>query len=428
MGRVKGGLFTTLLDVNKRFPLDTRMLVTKREDLINPTVWITNTLTTDATYNGMIVAVNTDGEYNGVYYLADRKAITADNYTLYQADLAAGKDVEQYFSMWIKLGTLDNIAAVESELNKVKEKIGEVPEDKTIVEMIAEVKPTIDLKPVDGTIVIANTENGGKAIGVSIAPVAGNALVAVEGGLFVPTVSGGNGIEVVDNKVNVKLAESTHGLVAVNGALTLNLATKNSDGAMSKEDKKKLDAIPEMYEAIKYDISNVPAGTLVDYRDREIRIMCPADAEFTKQAVGTGGDANTYYMTLRTYAPDNAVGYREHLGNQSDSEILTDLKTDEYGRIYQPTWLGLAKFDEVTGVWTYYGKNSSIEKFIGWDYRIDWYDAEGVIVASNSVRINLSNESCHNINKPYYMANYVTSTEIEAIKDSVEESREWGTF
>lgn len=108
MGRVKGGLFTTLLDVNKRFPLDSRMLVTKREDLINPTVWRTNTLTTEATYNGMIVAVNTDGEYNGVYYLIDRKAITAANYAAYKADLADGKDVEIYFSMWKKLADTDD--------------------------------------------------------------------------------------------------------------------------------------------------------------------------------------------------------------------------------------------------------------------------------------------------------------------------------
>ena len=108
MGRVKGGLFTTLLDVNKRFPLDSRMLVTKREDLINPTVWTTNTLTTEATYNGMIVAVNSDGEYNGVYYLTDRKAITEDNYTAYKTALEAGEEVEIYFSMWKKLSDTDD--------------------------------------------------------------------------------------------------------------------------------------------------------------------------------------------------------------------------------------------------------------------------------------------------------------------------------
>ena len=79
MARVKGGLFTSVLDVSKRFPLDSRALVAKREDLINPTTWITNTLTTESTYNVMVVSVNSDGERNGVYYLNDRTAVTADN-------------------------------------------------------------------------------------------------------------------------------------------------------------------------------------------------------------------------------------------------------------------------------------------------------------------------------------------------------------
>ena len=244
MARVKGGLFTTTLDVNKRFPLDSRMLVAKREDLINPTTWITNTLTTDATYNAMIVSVNSDGEHNGVYYLLDRRAITTDNYSAYQTALNDGEDVSEYFSMWMKLGTLDDLRAVE---NKLQELIGEVPEGKTIVDMIAEVSPTMNLMPVDGTIVINNTENGGKSIGVAIAPVANNALVAVDGGLFVPTHTAGNGVEIVDNKISIKFADETHGLVAVNGALAINLATKDSDGAMSKEDKRILDAIPEIY-------------------------------------------------------------------------------------------------------------------------------------------------------------------------------------
>lgn len=204
MGRVKGGLFAMVLDANKRFPLDSRMLVTKREDLINPTVWITNTLTTEATYNGMIVAVNSDGEYNGVYYLTDRKAITADNYAAYKTALAAGENVDTYFAMWKKLSTTDDTS------------IG-------------------GLTPVDGTIVISNE---GKSIGVAVAPVAGNILTAVDGGLFVPSVP-------------VKLTDNTHGLVMVDGALTLNLASHDSDGAMSKEDKIALDAVIEDVAEIK---------------------------------------------------------------------------------------------------------------------------------------------------------------------------------
>ncbi len=163
------------------------------------------------------------------------------------------------------------------------------------------------------------------------------------------------------------------------------------------------DEVEAKYEEIKYEIADVPVGTLVNVNEREIRIMAPADTVWTKQTVGEGGDANCYYATFKTYCPsDNVVGYIEHLGDQVDSEILTDLKTDKYGRKYQPTWLALAKYDESTNAWTYYGANSNADKFIGWNYRIDWYDADNKMIASDSIRINLSNEDCHSSIKPYY--------------------------
>ena len=191
---------------------------------------------------------------------------------------------------------------------------------------------TVDLTPVDSTIVI-----DGKQIGVAISKDAGNALVAVEGGLFVPTVvapeytiekqetadegyavsyklkktvgeavsyvgdvinipkdmvlksailetvaeagkpyadavvgdpyihmvfndatasdifipvnglvdtyTAGSGIEIIDNVVSVKIAAESHGLVAVEGGLSISLATADSDGAMSAADKVALDAL-----------------------------------------------------------------------------------------------------------------------------------------------------------------------------------------
>lgn len=379
-----------------------------------------------------------------------------------------------------------------------------------------------NLTAIDGTISIFDAVDGGKSIGVAIAPDATNALKAVDGGLFVPTVvvpeysiekqtvaeegfaasyrlkktigedvsyvgdtiniakdlvlqsatlevvtedgvpyagatigdpyiamifnnadssnlyipvkglvdtyTAGDGIEIVDSKISVKLAANTHGLVAVDGALMLNLATTDNDGAMSKEDKKTLDAIPYAYVARKYDVSGTPNGTLVNYGEKEIRVMVPADAEFAKQNVGVGGDANTYYMTFKAYAPHDAVGYKEHIGSQSDSEVLTDLKIDVHGRRYQPTWLGLAKFDDTTGAWTYYGKNSAESKYIGWDYRIDWFGVDGTMIATDSVRINLSNEDCHYNDKPYYMANYATAAEVATIKESVDNVSESYTW
>lgn len=173
----------------------------------------------------------------------------------------------------------------------------------------------------------------------------------------------------------------------------------------------KIAAAMEEHLTKKFEIADVPEGTLVDYRDKEIRVMCKDDAVFTKQNVGAGGDSSNYYMTFKTYAPDGAVGYIEHLGDQVDESILTDLKTDEYGRQYQPTWLGIAKYDESTGEWTYYGKNSSVNKYIGWDYQIDWFNADGVMITSDSVRINLSNEDCHSEIKPYYIGGMMSEVE-----------------
>ena len=73
---------------------------------------------------------------------------------------------------------------------------------------------------------------------------------------LVDSYTAGDGIEIINNSISVKLAETTHGLVAVDGALTLNLATKDADGAMSKEDKAYLDTLKsidfaKMQESIK---------------------------------------------------------------------------------------------------------------------------------------------------------------------------------
>ena len=121
MGRTKGALFTSSLDVNKRFPLDARMLVKYREDLINPDEWIVRTLTTDSTYNGMIVAVNSDGANNGVYVLIDRTLITQENYSNYKAAKDADENVEPYFAMWRRLANLDQLDELSARIKALEE-------------------------------------------------------------------------------------------------------------------------------------------------------------------------------------------------------------------------------------------------------------------------------------------------------------------
>lgn len=114
------------------------------------------------------------------------------------------------------------------------------------IEEIATGGATANLTPVDGSIIIKDNTID---IGISAEP--GNALTKKTDGLYVGTSTSGNyaaglGLQLVDGTFSVRLADTTHGLVAVDGALTLNLATKDSDGAMSKEDKAFIDALKEL--------------------------------------------------------------------------------------------------------------------------------------------------------------------------------------
>jgi hypothetical protein len=77
---------------------------------------------------------------------------------------------------------------------------------------------------------------------------------------------------------------------------------------------------------------------------------------------------------------------------------------DEFGRKYSVVWLALASYDSDTDTWSYYGKNSSTKKYIGWTYCVEWYDANGVVIESDKIRINLSNEDCHDAIEPFYIA------------------------
>ena len=164
--------------------------------------------------------------------------------------------------------------------------------------------------------------------------------------------------------------------------------------------------VADCYRPIKYEIKNAPKGTVIDYRDKEIRVFCPADVVFTKQNVGANGNSNMYYMSFYAYAPEGAVSFKE-----GDRGVIVDemhtfkdsaAGTDKYGRNYSVLWLALANYTESTDSWNYFGKTSNTSKYIGWNYIVEWYDAEGKMIDCDHIRINLSNEDCHNLLAPYY--------------------------
>jgi len=228
-----------------------------------------------------------------------------------------------------------------------------------------------------------------------IAYVFGGKFYFWNGKEFVPSATDCGVTEVlVDEKIATAKEEATNSAVNTANAYT--------------------DKQSEIVEKIKFEITSKPVGTLVNYSEKEIRVMCPENTVWVKQNVGSTGNANMYYMGFKAYAPENAYSFKE-----GDRGVIVDemlyfenndfAGVDEYGRKYSIVWLALANYDESTDTWTYYGSLSSAEKYIGWDYVVDWYDADGIKIASDSIRINLSNENCHTTKEPYYANSIVKS-------------------
>ena len=241
-----------------------------------------------------------------------------------------------------------------------------------------------------------------------------------------------------DVTTEIKIDEANaNGLSYIDGTgLALTLATSTTAGAMSAVDKVALDKlvaldIPTTY-GMAYEVSNKPEGTLVNYNGKEIRVMCPADTEWALQNVGEGGDSSKYYIGFKAYAPSsNVASFKESLATTMTDQTMYYFEGNDFagidanGRKYSIVWLPVAKHND-DDTWTYYGNNSSSNKFIGWNYCVEWYNASGVCVASDLIRINLANEDCVHSVEPYYMSSYVTDTQLETAIADVSASISWG--
>lgn len=185
--------------------------------------------------------------------------VAADGVVYFVAETKSGYMMSPDRTEWLQTiyaPVTDAYAIPEDEMYTTVTTVGAVRDiEAKIYQRIEEVASggaTANLTPVDGSLVIKDNTID---IGISAEP--GNALTKKEDGLYVGTSTSGNyaaglGLQMVDGTFSVKLAPDTHGLVAVDGALTLNLATKDSDGAMSKEDKVFLDALKDLNISTEY--------------------------------------------------------------------------------------------------------------------------------------------------------------------------------
>ena len=242
-----------------------------------------------------------------------------------------------------------------------------------------------------------------------------------------PTTDGDSHVVYIKDNAGYVWDEATNNCIPLSQDVDL---TKLESELTKKADSEQVES---SYAKIKYEISSKPKGTLVDYRDKEIRVMCPTDTEWVFQQSGEGADKNKYYIGFKAYAPsDDVKSFKEDL-----AEIIADdtmyyfednefAGIDSYGRKYSIVWLPVAVYNESTQTWTYHGDGSSTERYIGWYYSVEWYNAEGTIIASDCIRINLTNKECHSsiadqsVLKAVTTAKAYTDTQISNITSGLE--------
>lgn len=183
------------------------------------------------------------------------------------------------------------------------------------------------------------------------------------------------------------------------------------------------------YLSRKYEIAYKPEGTLVDYREKEVRVTAPVDTQWALQQSGENANKNMYYMGFKAYAPEDAASFKEDMAETISDETMYYFEdnefagTDEYGRKYSIVWLPMAIYDEASDTWTYYGASSSVEQYIGWYYSVEWYNSDGMVIATDCIRINLANEDCHSAIEPYFIGN-ITAEVKKYVDEQVEEVSE----
>lgn len=159
-----------------------------------------------------------------------------------------------------------------------------------------------------------------------------------------------------------------------------------------------------------YKISDAPDGTLVNYLDKEVRVMIPSDHQWVLRPSGEGADQTKYYIGFKAYAPEGAMSFKEDMKQTIEDETVFYFEDNDFagieedGRKFSIIWLPVAFYDNDSETWTYHGAESTEGNYAGWYYSVEWYNEAGEIISSDCIRINLANEVCYSVPKPYYVS------------------------
>lgn len=175
---------------------------------------------------GNILLKKSDG-----LYVEASGSIDVPSYSIKMQDVAE----DGYFASY-KL-----VKTVGTEESYVGDTIN-IPKDMVLKSATLEVVTEANV-PYDGAVV------GDPYIKMTFNDADGSSIYVPVKGL-VDTYVAGKGIEIVDNKISVKIAENSNGLFDADGALSIALATKDSAGALSAADKAFIDSIPDVYATV----------------------------------------------------------------------------------------------------------------------------------------------------------------------------------
>lgn len=228
----------------------------------------------------------------------------------------------------------------------------------------------------------------------------------------------GEGIKVENNKISVNLSPvETNVLTVKDGALYVPATD------LTEVEKSVINTLSTTFVQRDYEITDgLFVDTLVKYNNNEIRVMFANNTPWFKQNVGETGDASKYYMGMKAYAPNDAVYFKEDMAKIIVDNTFYDFNgefagTDVYGRHYSIVWLPVAAYDGAA--WTYYGAASTEDHFVGWDYSVEWYNADKVKIGADTIHINLANEDCFTSILPSYAKEFAKATEIQEIKEAI---------
>lgn len=291
----------------------------------------------------------------------------------------------------------NDAAQVAKEFNELKDKIGTIPDDKTIIQLIEEAAASGGPEYDDSALKKRISDNE-----AAIATLTGDGDGSVKETVADAIAQVINGApEDFDTLKEVSDWIKNDKTGAAKMASDIEALNKKSS---------LIDVLDHRAVRNKVEIGNVPTGTLVNYYQDEVRVMVPSDTEWTANR------DNQYYMSAKLFAPSNAKYFRESLDKDITDDTYYEFENYEFSGIdahgckYSLVWFPIATLDNDT--WTYFGKGSSAEKFIGWYWHANWYDENKNLIGSDIIRINLSNEDCHSFEEPYYMAKYAQKTDL----------------